>query len=37
MMQDGEGDDAEEHPLAEGEPLPQGSGWLGGGRGLVHC
>jgi hypothetical protein len=24
VVEDGEGDDAEEHPLAEGEPPPQG-------------
>jgi hypothetical protein len=37
VVEEGEGDDAEEHPLAEGEPPPQGGGWLGSDCGCVHC
>jgi hypothetical protein len=37
VVEESEDDDAEEHPLAEGEPPPRGGGWLGGDRGAVHC
>jgi hypothetical protein len=37
VVEEGEGDDAKEHPLAEGEPPPQGGGWLGSDCGCVHC
>jgi hypothetical protein len=37
VVQDGEGDDAQEHPLTGGEPPPKRGGWLADDRGPVHC
>jgi len=37
VMEEGKGDNAQEHPLTVGKSPPQGGGGLAGNRGAVHC